>query len=73
MIGNELQLDLTSQLLYIVFLFRIMKVYLCGEKGCCPYVEIKKSVVLIGEEGNLCRLTIEQFNALKEKIIKGEI
>ena len=50
-----------------------MKVYLCGEKGCCPYVEIKENEVLIGEEGNICKLTIEQFNALKEKVIKKEI
>jgi len=50
-----------------------MKVYLCGEKGCCPYVEADGNEVLIGEEGNICRLTREQFNELKERIIKGDI
>ncbi len=50
-----------------------MKVYLCGEKGCCPYVEVKDNEVIIGEEGNMCKLTIEQFNALKEKIVNGEL
>lgn len=50
-----------------------MKVYLCGERGCCPYVEIKDNEVIIGEEGNIFKLTIEQFNALKEKINRGEI
>jgi len=53
--------------------YNIMKVYLCGEKGCCPYVEVRENEVIIGEEGNMCKLTMEQFNALKEKIINGEI
>jgi len=50
-----------------------MKVYLCGEKGCCPYVEIEKEKVVIGEEGNMCVLTRQEFEDLKEKIKKGEI
>ncbi len=50
-----------------------MKVYLCGERGCCPYVEIKDDEVLIGEDDNICRLTMEQFEALKKKIIAGEL
>lgn len=50
-----------------------MKVYLCGERGCCPFVEIKGNEVFIGEEGNMCRLTMEQFEVLKEKIIEGEL
>ncbi len=50
-----------------------MKVYLCGEKGCCPYVEVGEETVIIGEEGNMCTLSKDQFNALKEKIIKGEL
>ncbi len=53
--------------------YNIMKVYLCGEKGCCPYVEVRENEVIIGEEGNMCKLAMEQFNALKEKIINGEI
>lgn len=50
-----------------------MRVYLCGERGCCPYVEIKENEVIIGEGENICKLTKEQFNELKEKIIRGEI
>jgi len=50
-----------------------MKVYLCGESGCCPYVEADENEVIIGEEGNICRLTREQFDELKEKITRGEI
>jgi hypothetical protein len=50
-----------------------MKVYLCGEKGCCPYVDIGQNEVKIGEEGNCCRLTKEEFDNLKEKIKTGEI
>jgi len=51
----------------------VVKIYLYGESGCCPYVETDGNEVLIGEEGNMCRLTREQFSALKEKIIKEEI
>jgi hypothetical protein len=50
-----------------------MKVYLCKEKGCCPSVEIGENEVRIGEEGNYCTLSKEEFNSLKEKIKKGEI
>ena len=50
-----------------------MKVYLCGEKGCCPYVEVGENTITIGEEGNMCILTKKEFEALKEKIIKGVI
>ena len=50
-----------------------MKVYLCGEKGCCPYVEVTDSEAMIGETGNLCRLSLDEFNALKEKILHGDL
>ena len=51
----------------------IMKIYLCDPKGCCPSVEIIDNEVRIGEEGNSCVLTMEQFNTLKEKIKNNEI
>jgi len=35
-------------------------------------VRIKETQVEIGEEGNLCVLTPEQWEALREKILKGE-
>ena len=72
--GNEIAKPLTIVKVYISLQdYIFMKVYLCGEKGCCPYVEADGNEVLIGEEGNMCRLTREQFNELKERIIKGEI
>jgi hypothetical protein len=50
-----------------------MKVYLCGEKGCCPSVEVTDAGVTIGEHDNTCTLTREQFNSLKHKIKAGEL
>jgi hypothetical protein len=35
-------------------------------------VKIKNTQVEIGEEGNLCVLTIGQWETLREKILKGE-
>jgi len=50
-----------------------MKVYLCGEKGCCPYVEVSDSEAIIGEAGNMCRLSRDEFDSLKERIVNGEL
>lgn len=54
-----------------------MKIYLCTDGVCippkCPYVDVKKEYVVIGEENNFCRLTKEQFKILKEKIISIDI
>lgn len=50
-----------------------MKVYLCGEKGCCPSVDVTDSGVTIGEDDNTCTLTHDQFNSLKQKIKAGEL
>jgi hypothetical protein len=47
-------------------------VTLCKEGSCCPVVRIKDTQVEIGEEGNLCVLTINQWETLREKILKGE-
>jgi hypothetical protein len=47
-------------------------VTLCNAGSCCPVVRIKDNQVEIGEEGNLCVLTTEQWETLKEKIVKGE-
>ena len=49
------------------------RIYLCGERGCCPVVEIGKKEVKIGEEGNLCVLKKEEWNTLISKIKSGEI
>ena len=55
-----------------------MKVILCGGGTCetvknCPAVEINGDVVTIGEDENICTLTLEQFNIMKEKILAGEL
>ncbi len=46
---------------------------LCAKEGCCPAVKITDNLVEIGEKGNLCRLKINEWNSLKEKIINRKI
>lgn len=51
-------------------------VVLCSSGTCeiskdCPAVEIKENCVVIGEDDNICTLTREQFDILKEKIKTG--
>lgn len=46
---------------------------LCKECDKCPVVEISDTQVKIGEKGNLCVLTKEQFETLKEKIKAEEL
>lgn len=48
-------------------------VNLCGEKGCCPRVEIYEDKVRIGEDGNFCILRKNQWKSLVNKIRKGEL
>jgi hypothetical protein len=54
-----------------------MKVVLCIGDTCipekCPVVDVQEDKVVIGEKENICTLTHEQFNILKDKIMKGEI
>ena len=52
-----------------------MRVALCPACGACPEVvlDVHKSEVHIGEEGNLVRLTKEAWNTLVEKIQAGEL
>lgn len=45
---------------------------MCGSCCQCPVVKICDDRVEIGEEGNLCTLTIEQWETLKLKILDGE-
>ncbi len=47
-------------------------VYLC-QSGCCPAVVIEDDRVLIGEEGNQVVLKKDEWNALVEKILSGEL
>lgn len=46
---------------------------LCKEGSCCPEVRIGETQVRIGEDDNTCTLTREQWEILKEKVLKREI
>jgi hypothetical protein len=48
-------------------------VSLCAAGSCCPVVKITDSQVEIGEKDNTCILTKEQWETLKEKILKKEL
>ena len=50
-----------------------MKVYLCGEKGCCPSVEVGNDFVEIGENENKCKLTMQEWTDLKTRIKNNEL
>lgn len=56
---------------------KIMKVTLCIGDVCiptkCPVVDVQEDKVIIGEKKNVCTLTREQFNILREKILRGEL
>jgi hypothetical protein len=48
-------------------------VSLCKEGSCCPVVKLTEECVEIGEKGNLCTLTLKEWETLKEKILKNEL
>ncbi len=48
-------------------------VSLCGAEGCCPVVKIDDDHVEIGEKDNTCVLKKSEWEALKKKILDGEI
>jgi hypothetical protein len=54
-----------------------MRVVLCTDDTCvppkCPTVDVEGNTVTIGEDNNICTLTKDQFDILKEKIKNGEI
>ena len=54
-----------------------MKVVLCTDGTCvppkCPVVDVQDDKVIIGEKDNVCTLTREQFDILKEKIKNNEL
>ena len=47
-------------------------VKLCREGSCCPEVIITDEQVKIGEKDNICVLTREEWDILKEKILNKE-
>jgi len=48
-------------------------VSLCSKGSCCPVVRITDTRVEIGEKGNICVLTKEEWETLKDKISKKEL
>jgi hypothetical protein len=48
-------------------------VSLCAAGSCCPVVKIMDEQVEIGEGDNVCVLTKEQWETLKDKILKEEL
>ena len=46
---------------------------LCVQGSCCPVVRITDDQVEIGEEGNLCKLSLSEWEVLKSKILKKEV
>jgi len=48
-------------------------VKLCREGSCCPMVKITDQHVEIGEKDNVCILTKDQWEILKQKIDKKEL
>jgi len=48
-------------------------VNLCSCGSCCPVVKVADDHVEIGEKGNLCVLTSEEWGTLKSKILSKEI
>ena len=48
-------------------------VNLCSEGSCCPVVKITDTQVEIGEDENTCVLTMEQWETLKQKVLKEEL
>lgn len=48
-------------------------VKLCREGSCCPAVSVFDDRVEIGEDENICTLSADQFEILKEKILSKEI
>ncbi|HXG17477.1 MAG TPA: hypothetical protein VNN62_00180 [Methylomirabilota bacterium] len=48
-------------------------VSLCPNCDACPMVEIDDQEVRIGEEGNLVKLTLAEWNVLVQAIKAGEL
>lgn len=48
-------------------------VTLCQDRGCCPQVKIDDESVEIGEKDNICVLTKNEWEILRQKILSGEI
>jgi hypothetical protein len=49
------------------------RISLCPVCGACPEVEVYDDEVRIGEEGNMVRLSVEEWNTLVDKVLSGEL
>ena len=45
----------------------------CSKCSKCPVIKLYDDKVEIGEEGNLCVLTMEQWEDLKKKVLDKEV
>ncbi len=52
---------------------KVKIVNLCGKDGCCPVVKVGDERIEIGEQDNVCVLTRDEWETLKQKILDGEI
>ena len=50
-----------------------MKVVELRGLGHCPVIKIKSDHIEIGEKGNSCILTKDEWEILRQKIINGEL
>jgi hypothetical protein len=54
-----------------------MRIVLCTDDTSvppkCPVVDVEGDFVTIGEKNNICTLTLEQFEILKQKIKSNKI
>lgn len=46
---------------------------LCPECGACPEIKFYDNEIIIGEEGNLVKLKVDEWNTIVDKILNGEI
>lgn len=46
---------------------------LCSQGTCCPVLKIMDDRVEIGEDENICVLTMEQWTTLKERVLNKEV
>jgi len=52
---------------------QMAKTALLCSSGCCPMVVVDNDKVQIGEEGNICTLRKDEWNALVDKVLTGEL
>ncbi len=48
-------------------------VSLCRSCSACPVVKISADKVVIGEDENICTLTVSEWEILKSKVLSGEL